>query len=400
MSAQTSGDDAPKVSPLYDPRVRGAVYQALLAATLGYLGWEAWSNALANMRARNIPTSFDFWNNVSGFDINFSLINYTALSTNGAAFWVGLLNTLLVAAIGVVFATIVGFTVGVARLSPNWIVSRLALVYVETLRNVPLLLQLLFWYNAVLKPLPSPRDSIVVPGLFGQPVAWLNNRGLVLPEPKFADGFGLVMLAVAGGLIASFVFWRWARASFLATGRPKPVALVSLALIVGLPVAIYFLAGRPLSFVSPVLRGFNFAGGLRVMPELVALVLGLVLYTASFIAEIVRAGIQSVPRGQTEAARALGLRGGAVLRLVTIPQAMRVIIPPLTNQFLNLTKNSTLAVFIGYPDLVQTFAGTVLNNTGAAVQVIAITMGVYLVISLATSLAMGVFNSRMALKER
>ena len=400
MSAGSPATEAPKVSPLYDPRVRGAVYQGLLAITLAYLAWGAATNAIDNMRARNIPTSFDFWNAISGFDINFTLIDYTALSTNGAAFWVGLLNTLLVAAIGIVFATLIGFVVGVARLSPNWIVSRLALVYVETLRNVPLLLQLLFWYNAVLKPLPSPRDSIVIPGLFGHPLAWLNNRGLVLPEPKFGDGFWLMVAAFVVGVGLAILYWRLARNAFLESGRRRPVGLIGLGLVFGLPVLAYFVAGRPVTFIEPTLRGFNFSGGLRLLPELVALVLGLSLYTASFIAEIVRAGIQSVPRGQGEAARALGLRPGAVLRLVTIPQAMRVITPPLTNQFLNLTKNSTLAVFIGYPDLVQTFAGTVLNNTGAAVQVIAITMGVYLVISLATSFAMGVFNARMALKER
>lgn len=400
MSVQDSGLGPPKVSPFYDPRVRGLVYQVALVGAVAFLLWGAIANAVANMRARNIPTSFDFWNNTAGFDINFTLIPYSATSTYGQAFWVGLLNTLLVAGIGIVFATIIGFIVGVARLSSNWIVAKLALVYVESIRNVPLLLQLLFWYNAILKPLPGPRDSIVVPGLLGNPFAYINNRGLILPDPKFGEGIGLVGYALLLALALTIAFASWAGRVQRATGARKPVWLVGALLILGLPALTFWAIGSPLTLEYPVLRGFNFNGGLRVLPELVALLLGLVIYTAAFIAEIVRAGIQSVSRGQTEAARALGLRAGPMLRLVIIPQAMRVITPPLTNQFLNLTKNSTLAVFIGYPDLVQIFAGTVLNQTGAAVQVIAITMTVYLVISLATSLLMGLYNRRLALRER
>jgi general L-amino acid transport system permease protein len=400
MSVQPLPGEAPRVSPLYDPRIRGFVYQAVLVGVLAFLTWAGIANAIANMRARNIPTNFDFWTKTSGFDINFTLINYSAVSTYGDAFLVGLINTLLVAAIGVVFATIIGFIVGIARLSPNWIIAKLALCYVEAIRNVPLLLQLLFWYNAVLTPLPQPRASIVIPGFFGNPFAFLNLRGLFLPKPIFGEGFDLVPLALLLAIVLSIGFGLWARRRQMATGQPEPVALVSIGLIVGLPIIAFFIAGRPATLEYPVLRGFNFAGGQRVLPELVALVLGLTLYTASFIAEIVRAGIQSVAKGQTEAARALGIRPGPLLKLVVIPQAMRVITPPLTNQYLNLTKNSSLAVFIGYPDLVQIFAGTVLNQTGAAVQVIAITMAVYLVISLATSLAMGLYNRRMSLRER
>ncbi len=389
-----------KISPFYDPRVRGFVYQGLLVLALGILIYGAASNAIANMQARNIPTNFDFWNKTSGFDINFTLIPYSAQSTFGDAFWVGLLNTLLVAAIGVFFATILGFIVGVARLSPNWIVARMATIYVESLRNVPLLLQLLFWYNAILKPLPGVRDSIVIPGLSGKPFAFLNNRGLVLPQPVFGAEFDLVLAAFGLACLLAAGFWFYARKIQRETGRRLPSGWAGLALVIGLPAIAYFAAGSPLTLDYPVLRGFNFSGGARVLPELVALLLGLILYTATFIAEIVRAGIQSVARGQSEAALALGLSGGQVLRLVVIPQAMRVITPPLTNQFLNLTKNSTLAVFIGYPDLVQVFAGSVLNITGAAVQIIAVTMAVYLVISLLTSLAMSFYMRLTATVER
>ena len=400
MSERSPKAEPATVNPLYDPRLRGFVYQALLVATIAFLGWRAVANALANMRARNIPTNFDFWTKTSGFDINFTLIKYSAVSTYGDAFWVGLLNTLMVAAIGIVLATILGFVIGVARLSPNWIVAKLALVYVESIRNVPLLLQLLFWYNAVLKPLPGVRESLVIPGLFGNPFAYLNNRGLVLPEPRVGQGFWLVEIALLLGVALAIGFALWARRAQRETGVTKPVGLVGLALVVGLPTLAYFTLGEPLTLDYPVLRGFNFNGGLRVLPETVALIVGLSIYTASFIAEIVRSGIQSVAKGQSEAAAALGLRAGSMLRLVVIPQAMRVITPPLTNQFLNLTTNSSRAVFIGYPDLVQIFAGTVLNQTGAAVQVIAITMAVYLAISLVTSLAMGLYNRRFALRER
>ena len=395
MSAGDVAPRQPRVPLWNNPAVRGAIWQAALLVALVYFAWNAVENAAANMRARNIPTSFDFWNNTAGFDVNQTLIEFSAVSTYGRAFLVGLLNTLLVAGVGVVLATIVGFIVGIARLSTNWIVAKLATIYVETIRNVPLLLQLLFWYNAVLAPLPLPRGSI---SIFD--VAFLNNRGLVLPEPKFSEGAVWIAVALAAAIVAAVVYALYARAAQRETGAQKPVGLVAAALIVGLPVAVYYLLGRPLSFELPVLRGFNFGNGVQVRPEFVALVLGLVLYTASFIAEIVRAGIQSVPRGQIEAAHALGLRTGATLKLVTIPQAMRVITPPLTNQYLNLTKNSSLAVFIGYPDLVQVFMGTVLNQTGAAVQVIAITMAVYLVISLSTSLLMDIYNRRMSLRER
>jgi general L-amino acid transport system permease protein len=378
-----------------DPFWRGLVSQVLLIAVVAFLAIEATINARDNMHARGIPTDLAFWNMPAGFDINQSFVPYSALSTYGRAFLVGLFNTLFVAIIGVIFATIVGFAVGAARLSKSWLLARLATIYVETIRNVPLLLQLLFWYNAVLKPLPGPRQSI---GIFG--TFFVNNRGLFVPEPVGRSGFDYVLIALALAVVGSIVFWLAARRRQIATGAQWPVLWVSLGLILSLPLLAYFLAGQPLEFASPQLRGFNFVGGIRLSPELVALLLSLILYTASFIAEIVRAGIQSVPRGQSEAALALGLRPGPARRLVIMPQAMRVIIPPLTNQYLNLTKNSSLAVFIGYPDLVQIFAGTVLNQTGAAVQVISITMAVYLVISLVTSALMNVYARRTAIRER
>ncbi len=385
----------PSVSLLYNPRFRGFIWQAVLILIVGFLSYEAVVNAATNMRARGIPTDFSFWDRVASFDINQTLVAYSATSTYGQAFLVGLLNTLLVAVIGVVLATCLGFFIGVARLSKNFVVSKLASIYVEVLRNTPLLLQLLFIYNAVLKPLPNPRDSIS----FGAGI-YLNNRGLVVPDPQFAPGAGYILVAAVLGIAASFAFKAYAKKCQFERGEILPVARVSAALILLPPVIVYLLAGQPISFDTPVLRGFNFVGGMRVLPEFVALVVGLSIYTAAFIAEIVRAGILSVSHGQTEAAQSLGLSRTQTLKLVVVPQALRVIVPPLTNQFLALTKNSSLAVFIGYPDLVQVFAGTVLNQTGAAVQVIAITMAVYLVISLITAMIMNVYNRRMALVER
>ena len=285
--------------------------------------------------------------------------------------------------------------IGIMRLSRNFLVSRLAAGYVELIRNLPILLQLLFWYNAVLKALPELRDSILIPG-----GGFLNNRGLFLPQPVAEPGFDAVALAFVAGISGAVAYRIWARRRQQRTGAQAPVLMVALALVVGLPVVAFFAAGSPLEFVYPDRGRFNIRGGIEVLPEFVALLFGLVIYTAAFIAEAVRAGIMAVSHGQTEAAYSLGLRPGPALRLVVIPQAMRVIIPPLTNQYLNLTKNSSLAVAIGYPDLVQVFTGTVLNQTGQAVETVAITMAVYLTISLVTSLFMNWYNARIALVER
>jgi general L-amino acid transport system permease protein len=379
-----------------DPKVRSIVYQLALCAAVAFLVYGAASNAIENLARAHIASGFGFWENTAGFDISQTLIEYSSRgSTYGRAFWVGLLNTLLVAGVGIVFATIIGFVVGISRLSRNWLVAKVAGGYVEIIRNLPLLLQLLFWYNAVLKALPDIRDSVVVGGGL-----YLNNRGLFLPEPVFKAGFGAVLIALLAGIVGAVGFYVWARQRQERTGQQAPVVRVGLALVVGLPLVAFILAGRPLGFEFPQAGRFNITGGVEILPEFAALLFGLSIYTAAFIAEVVRAGILAVSRGQSEAAYSLGFKPGPTLRLVVVPQAMRVIIPPLTSQYLNLTKNSTLAVAIGYPDLVQVFTGTVLNQTGQAVEVVAITMLVYLCISLGTSLLMNIYNSRMTLAER
>jgi general L-amino acid transport system permease protein len=379
-----------------DPKVRSIAYQVALCAVIGFLVYAAVSNAITNLERAHIASGFGFWHNNAGFDISQTLIPYDSeASSYGRAFWVGLLNTLLVASLGIVIATVLGFVIGIARLSKNWLVSKAATGYVETIRNIPLLLQLLFWYNAVLKALPEMHDSYKIPGGI-----FLNNRGLFVPAPIYSHGFGWVEIACAAGIVGSIGYYVWARKRQEHTGQQTPVALVTLALVIGLPLVLFALAGFPLSFEFPQGGRFNISGGIEILPEFAALLFGLSIYTAAFIAEVVRAGILAVSGGQTEAAYSLGLRARPTLRLIVVPQAMRVIIPPLTSQYLNLTKNSTLAVAIGYPDLVQVFAGTVLNQTGQAVEVVAITMAVYLTISLATSLLMNLYNSRIALVER
>jgi general L-amino acid transport system permease protein len=380
---------------LNDQRVRGRIYQTLLLACVAALACGAIYNAVTNMQARGMPMGFGFWNEVAGFDINLHLISYTNLSTYGRAFWVGLLNTLLIAVICIPLATLLGFAIGVTRLSPNWLLSRLALVYTSILRNIPLLLLLLFWYNAVLKSLPGPRQSISIGD-----VVFLDNRGLYLPMPVPREQSVWFISAIAAALILAAGFREWARRRQERTGEQAPSTLVAVGLILGLPAIASVAGGAPFGFDIAKLSGFNLKGGLQVIPEMAALVFGLVTFTAAFIAEIVRAGLLAVPVGQSEAAAALGLHRGLTMKLVVVPQAMRLITPPLTSQYLNIVKNSSLAVFIGYPDLVQIFAGTVLNQTQAAVQVMAITMAVYLFISLAVAVALNLFNARYALKER
>ena len=386
----------PRVPPWNNPRLRGLAAQVALVVVLALLVGAAGRNALENMRARNIPTGFSFLHDTAGFDINLALIPFRAgQSTFIDAFVVGLLNTLLVCAVALIFATLVGFVVGIARLSTSWPVARLATIYVETLRNVPLVLQLLFWYNAVLSPLPAPRQAI---SFFGY--AFLHNRGLVVPEPIFGAGSIWILVAFAAGIVAAIVYAIRAKRRLDATGKRSPVGLVAAGLIVLVPLIVYLALAEPIRLEVPQLRGFNFIGGLRVVPEFVALALGLSLYTAAFIAEVVRAGVLAVPRGQVEAAQALGLPKSDVMKQVVLPQAMRVIVPPLTNQYLNLIKNSSLAVFVGYPDLVQIFGDKVREQSSASVQVVAITMGVYLAISLLASGAMALYDRRLAIVER
>jgi general L-amino acid transport system permease protein len=397
IKSPAPGPIAPPSKPnlLYRPEFRQAIYQVLLVVGLIVIFWNIATNVADNLARQNIASGFGFWNRTAGFDISQTLIAFDNQSTYGRAFWAGLMNTLLVAALGIFFATILGFLVGIGRLSSNWLIAKLATAYVEVLRNLPLLLQLFFWYFAVLKNLPGPRESIPLPA-----GASLNVRGLYLPAPVPESGFSYVLAAFGIGIVASIAVAMWAKRRQLATGQRFPVLWTTLALILLLPGAVYIALGQPLGFDYPEFRGFNFRGGMVVQPEFMALLVGLSTYTASFIAEIVRAGIAGVPRGQREAANAIGLSSGLTMRLVVIPQALRIIIPPLTSQYLNLAKNSSLAVAIGYPDFVSVFTGTVLNQTGQAVEVILMTMLVFLTISLITSAFMNWFNKHIALVER
>jgi general L-amino acid transport system permease protein len=389
------GQAPPKVALLNNPKVRGIFWQALLLVFVVFIVWGAASNAYENLRAQNIASGFGFLDNQANFALSQSLIPYTETDSYGRAFIAGLLNTLLVAIIGIAAASVIGFFVGLARLAKNVLVRQLATWYVEFIRNVPLVLQLVFWYTAVLQPLPNPRDSI---SLFGGEV-FLNNRGVVMPKPMFADAAIWLVAAFAAALVIGFVLKRWSAQRQAATGQTFPVGWTTLGLLVALPTLAFFALGQPITFEHPQLGRFNLTGGLRIIPEFVALLLGLVLYTAAFIGEIVRAGIQAVHRGQTEAASALGLRSGHTTRFVVIPQALRVIIPPLTSQFLNLTKNSTLAVAIGYPDLFLV-TNTINNQTGQAIETVGMIMATYLFLSLLTSGFMNWYNQRVALVER
>ncbi|MDN2564985.1 amino acid ABC transporter permease [Aquibium sp. A9E412] len=398
MAAHTHAADepAPKVALLNDPKIRAWIFQAVLLVVLAWLVWVGIQNMFANLRAANISSGFGFLGRNAGFAISQSLIEYEqASSTYGRVFMVGLLNTLLVSAVGIVIATILGFIVGIARLSPNWVLARLAAAYIETLRNIPLLLQIFVWYFSVLRLLPSRREALDL-GFLGQ----INISGWYAPRPVLGEGSGLIGWALLIAVVAVVALARWARRRQEATGERLPVLWPAIGLIVGLPLVAYLAAGMPLAFEYPEQGNFGPRGGTRVYPEFIGLLLALSFYTAAFIAEIVRAGILAVNRGQTEASYALGLRPGQTLRLVIVPQALRIIIPPLTSQYLNLTKNSSLAVAIAYPDLVSVFAGTALNQTGQAVEILMMTMLTYLALSLLISAFMNWYNAKMALVER
>jgi general L-amino acid transport system permease protein len=392
---ETMRDGPPRTAFYNDPVIRGVIYQFIVAALVLGLVWWIIQNAAINLAAQNKTTGFDFLWSTAGFAISFSLFPFDRTSFYWEAFLVGLTNTLLVAAIGIFSATILGFTLGIARLSSNWIIARLATIYIETIRNIPLLLQLFFWYFAVLKAMPAVRDSIALPL-----DSFINQRGIYVPRPLPDDSFLWIYVALAAGVAAAFAIRTWAKRRLEATGKRFPVFLTSLAVIVTLTAGTWVATGAALAFDPPVLNRFNFAGGLQLPPEFVALVFGLSIYTAAFIAETVRAGILAVSHGQTEAAQSLGLKESDRLRLVIVPQAMRVIVPPLTSQYLNLTKNSSLGAAIGFPELVNVFAGTTLNQTGRAIEVIALTMAVYLTFSLTTSAIMNWYNARVALVER
>lgn len=395
MSANANAaTPSPQTSLFYNPKVRGLVSQAVLLIALVFFVWWITGNTIENLKRANIASGFGFLDGRAGFDIAQTPIQYSSDSTYWRAFQVGMLNTVIVAGLGIVTALVLGFLVGIARLSNNWLVRTLATTYVEIFRNLPPLLQIFFWYFGVLSVLPQPKESIAMP--FG---SYLNSRGFFFPKIIWGEGSWLILAGLATGVIISIFVWRWNRRRQMETGLQFPVMWTSLALIIGFPLLGFLLAGLPVTLEYPKLSTFNLSGGSQVKPEFLSLYLALAVYTAAFIAEIVRSGILGVAKGQTEASQALGLSRGKLLQLVVIPQAMRIIIPPLTSQFLNLTKNSSLAIAIGYPDLVAV-GGTVLNQTGQAVEVVAIWMVVYLGLSLATSLFMNWFNAKMALVER
>jgi general L-amino acid transport system permease protein len=377
-----------------DPTFRAIVWQVLVVGGVLLIGWYFVSNTNANLAARHIATGFGFMGRTAGIPIGEHLISYDpAINTYGRALIIGVLNTLQVAIVGIIAATILGTLIGIGRLSKNWLVARITGFYVETLRDIPLLLQLLFWYT-ILQGLPAPRQSIHI----GTAV-YLSNRGIKVPELNWETAHSFALLAFVVGLIGTWFWNRHATARQEETGiRPK-VWPVALGLLIGLPVVVWALLGAPFVLEMPVLRGFNFQGGGTISPEYFTLLIGLSTYTASYIAEIVRSGIQAVAQGQWEAAGALGLRPSLVLRRVVLPQALRIIIPPMTSQYLNLTKNSSLAVAIGFQDIVS-IANTTLNQTGQAIEGIAVIMAVYLTISLSISLFMNWYNAHIALVER
>ena len=378
----------------YNKEFRGILTQVLIVGLVAGFAIYIVNNVSDNLARLGVASGFDFLWQPSFYDINQTLISYTSQDTHFRAYMVGLINTLIVAVVGCFLATILGFLAGVLRLSPNWLINRMVYCWIEFSRNVPILLQILLWYAIILQ-LPRVRDSLDLGGGF-----FLNNRGLFAPRPGFETGSEIVGFIFLASVIGAIAFARWAKKRQDLTGEIRPVFLICTALVTLPPILAFLALGSPVTLDFPELRGFNFQGGVALRPELVALTWALALYTAAFIAEVVRAGIQSVSHGQTEAAYALGLRPNRTMRLIVIPQAMRVIVPPLTSQYLNLTKNSSLAIAIGYMDVVATIGGITLNQTGQAIECIAITMATYLMFSLIISAFMNWYNQRVALKER
>ena len=383
------------MSFLRDEKIRGILYQLITIVAFVMLALYIAHNTSQNIEARGIKSGFDFLNNSAGFDITESPIPYTTKSTHWEVFKVGLYNTLIISFAGIILTSILGLIIGVARLSSNWVISRLAAAYIETFRNIPVLLQILFWYNVVLGAMPSVRQSY---SFFDS--IFINQRGIFVPKPIFLDGSIYIGIAAIVALVAGWIIHKWAKARLEKTGKPFPAFLTSLALFILLPLITYFIMGKPVDFDYPALKGFNFVGGKTFTPEFLALLFALTIYTATFIAEAIRSGIEAVNKGQKEAAQALGLSKMQSLKLVVLPQAIRIAIPPIISQYLNLIKNSSLAAAIGYPELVTVFAGTSLNVTGQALEIIAITMGTYLIISILVSLLLNWFNNKMKIKER
>ncbi|MEO7221456.1 MAG: amino acid ABC transporter permease [Devosia sp.] len=396
MAVDTAGRLAPKGTVFYnDPVIRGYIYQALMILIVAAGAYWLVANAIVNLRAQGKTFGFDFLGNTAGFDISFKLIPYDRTSTYFDVFKVGLLNTLLVAVIGIILSTVMGFVLGIARLSKNWLVAGIAGVYVEVTRNIPPLLQLFIWYFAVLKVMPPVKQSLDFWGVF-----FLNGRGFFGPTPIFDDRFIWTAVAVVLGIAGAIAVRIWAKRRLEATGQRFPVFMTALVIIIVLPVIVFLISGTQVAWNIPALAGFNFKGGFSAPPELTALVVGLSVYHATFIGENVRAGIQAVSHGQTEAAQSLGIKDNDRLRLVIIPQAMRVIIPPTTSEYLSLTKNSSLGAAIAFPELVSIFSGTALNQAGRAIEIVGMTMLVYLTFSLLTSFLMNIYNARVALVER
>lgn len=376
-----------------DPGLRAVVYQIVALVVVALVAWFLVSNTLHNLSVRNIATGFGFLDREAGFAIGETPIAYSPSDTYGRAILVGVLNTLRVAVIGIVLATLLGTLIGIGRLSKNWLVARLTSIYVEVMRNVPLLLQLFFWYALITENMPGPRQAHnPLPGVF------ISNRGVRVPSLE-GNALDWMLGGLALAIVAIIVLGHWGRKRQEATGRVFPLGRAAIALLIGLPIVGWLASGASLALDIPALKGFNFQGGLNMSPEFAALLAGLVIYTSAFVAEVVRSGIQAVNQGQWEAAGSLGLRRAQVLRLVVLPQALRVIIPPMTSQYLNLTKNSSLAVAIGYPDIVSV-VNTTLNQTGQAIEGILIIMGAYLTVSLTISIFMNWYNKRIALVER
>ena len=394
VSGNLDGKSQSKVNIFYDPFYRGLFYQIVSVLALVGLIYEVSGNVAANMAKSNLNVGFGFLSGRAGFDVAQSFIAYSSDSTFFRALYVGLLNTLAVAAVGIVTATLLGLLIGVGRLSRNWLISTLCTIYVEIFRNLPPLLVIFFWYSGVLNALPQARDSIHLP--FG---AYLNNRGFFFPAPVFGPGSIFILIALVVGIVAAIVLARWAKARQMETGQQFPVVWTAVGLIVGLPLITYVLTGLPISLDYPVAGKFNMSGGSAVGPEFMSLYLALSVYTASFIAEIIRSGIVGVSKGQTEAAAALGLTARQTMRLVILPQSLRIVIPPLTSEYLGITKNTSLAVAVGYADFVAV-GGTILNQTGHSIEIVAIWLVVFLGISLLTSMFMNWFNKKMALVER
>ncbi|MCP3944902.1 MAG: amino acid ABC transporter permease [Desulfobacteraceae bacterium] len=377
-----------------DPNKRAIAYQILTFSIVGLLAWYLVSNTLVNLEKQSIASGFGFLDKEAAFEIGESTIGYSAAHSYGRALLVGALNTLKVSFIGMILCLIIGVLIGVARLSSNWLVQKLAATYIEVMQNIPILLQLFFWYALFYESFPSPRQALnPFTGLF------FCNRGVAMGIPAAHPAHTYMLIALGFGLILSFGIKKWAKKRKFNTGKNFPVFWSFLGLSLGLPIITWILAGTPTSMDLPELHGFNFQGGLILSPEFLALLLGLVIYTSAFVAEAVRAGIQAVSRGQTEAAMSVGLKGGQILNLVVLPQALRVIIPPLTSQMLNLTKNSSLAIAIGYPDFVSV-ANTTINQTGQSIEGVALIMGCYLIFSISTSLFMNWYNKKSKLIER